>query len=109
MSPITLLHIFPTFAIGGAQARTVILANRLGRKYRHIIVALDGVYDCAEKFDADVDYELRRLEFAKDATRENLVLFWNKLREWRPDLLLTYNFGAVEWMLANFALSLIHI
>ncbi len=102
MSPVNLLHIFPTFAIGGAQARTAALANHWGKKYRHTIIAMDGVYDCAEKFDSGVEYDLHRLEFTKGATRENIVLFWKKLKEWRPDLLLTYNFGAIEWMLANF-------
>ncbi len=102
MLPITLLHIFPTFAIGGAQSRTAALANAWDGKYRHVIVAMDGVYDCAEKFDSSVDFELRRLDFVKGATRENIILFRNRLKAWRPDLLLTYNFGAIEWMLANF-------
>lgn len=102
MAPITLLHIFPTFAVGGAQARTVTLANRLGAKYRHIIVALDGVYDCAEKFDPGIDVELRRLDFLKSDTVANILLFRRCLKQWRPDLLLTYNFGSIEWLLANF-------
>ena len=105
----TLLHIFPTFAIGGAQSRTVALANQWGKKYRHIIIAMDSVYDAAARFDPGVDFELRRLEFTKDATRENIVQFWNYLNAWRPDLLLTYNFGAIEWMLANFFAQHPHI
>lgn len=102
MSSINLLHVFSTFATGGPQVRLCALANYWGKKYRHIIIAMDGVYDCAEKFDPGVEYELHRLEFKKGATRENTVLFWNRLKEWRPDLLLTYNFGAIEWVLANF-------
>ncbi len=102
MSSISLLHVFSTFATGGPQVRLAAMANHWGKKYRHTIIAMDGVYDCAEKFDSGVDFELHRLEFIKGATRENIVLFWNKLKEWRPDLLLTYNFGAIEWALANF-------
>lgn len=102
MTPISLLHIFPTFAVGGAQMRTIALANQWGPKYSHIIVAMDGVYSCAEKFSSAVDFEIRKLEFTKGATRENILLFWRCLKEWQPDLLLTYNFGAIEWMLANF-------
>ncbi|MDO9458699.1 MAG: glycosyltransferase family 4 protein [Alphaproteobacteria bacterium] len=102
MSPINLLHVFSTFATGGPQVRLAAMANHWGKKYRHTIIAMDGVYDCAEKFDAGVEFELHRLEFTKGATRENVVLFWKKLKEWRPDLLLTYNFGAIEWALANF-------
>ncbi|HAK62263.1 MAG TPA: glycosyl transferase, partial [Alphaproteobacteria bacterium] len=106
MSAITLLHVFPTFAAGGAQMRLAALANHWGKKYRHIIIALDGVYDCAEKFESGVDYELRRLEFTKgnsfSALKSNLLQFLRLQRAWRPDLLLTYNFGAIEWVLANF-------
>lgn len=102
MSPINLLHVFSTFATGGPQVRLASMANHWGKKYRHTIIAMDGVYDCAEKFDSGVEYELHRLEFTKGATRENIILFWRKLKEWRPDLLLTYNFGAIEWALANF-------
>lgn len=98
----SLLHIFSTFATGGPQVRLADLANRLADKYRHIIVAMDGVYDCAEKFDQGVDFELRRPEFTKGATLANIALFHRLLKQWRPDLLLTYNFGAIEWVLANF-------
>jgi len=102
MSPINLLHVFSTFATGGPQVRLASMANHWGKKYRHTIIAMDGVYDCAEKFDSGVEYDLHRLEYTKGATRENIILFWRKLKEWRPDLLLTYNFGAIEWALANF-------
>ena len=106
MAPITLLHVFSTFATGGPQVRLAALANQWGKKYRHIIIAMDGVYDCAEKFEPGVDYELRRIEFTKgnslSALKSNLLQFFRLQRAWRPDLLLTYNFGAIEWALANF-------
>lgn len=82
--------------------RLVAMANHWGKKYRHTIIAMDGVYDCAEKFEPGIDFDLHKLEFTKGATRENVVLFWKKLKEWRPDLLITYNFGSIEWALANF-------
>lgn len=106
MAPINLLHVFSTFATGGPQVRLTALANHWGKKYRHVIVAMDGVYDCVEKFDSGVDYELRRIEFTKGNSlsdlKSNLVQFFRLQRSWRPDLLLTYNFGAIEWALANF-------
>lgn len=109
MTPINLLHVFSTFATGGPQVRLAAMANHWGKKYRHTIIAMDGVYDCAGKFDANVEFELHRLDFTKGATRENIILFWRKLQEWRPDLLLTYNFGAIEWVLANFFAQHPHI
>jgi len=109
MTPINLLHVFSTFATGGPQVRLAAMANYWGKKYRHTIIAMDGVYDCAEKFDPSVEYELHRLDFTKGATRENIITFWKHLNNWRPDLLLTYNFGAVEWLLANFFAQHPHI
>lgn len=97
-----ILHVFSTFATGGPQVRLAALASRLGGKYRHIIAAMDGVYDCAEKFDSNADFELRRLHFTKGATLANIAMFRRLLAQWRPDLLLTYNFGTIEWVLANF-------
>src|SRR5215470_6057768 len=44
-----LLHVFPSFAIGGAQVRLALVADRLGSKYRHTIIALNGVYDCRSR------------------------------------------------------------
>jgi hypothetical protein len=42
-----LLHVFPSFAVGGAQSRLVQLLKAFGGKYRHGILALNGCYDMA--------------------------------------------------------------
>ena len=39
---ITLLHVFSTFAVGGPQTRFATIADRLGPKYRHLIVSMSG-------------------------------------------------------------------
>ena len=46
-----LLHIFPSFSAGGAQARLVTLANAFGREFRHQIIALDGDTSFANRFN----------------------------------------------------------
>ncbi len=109
-----LLHVFPTFAIGGAQVRFARLARLLGDKYRHLIVALDGVHDARTLLDAGVDYRIHHLPRAdKRADKRmcaanlaanlvaSLVAMRAELRALRPDLLVTYNWGAIEWGLAN--------
>ena len=37
-----LLHIFPKFVTGGPQVRFATLANRLGGRFRHAVVAMEG-------------------------------------------------------------------
>ena len=99
--PRHLLHVFSTFAIGGPQRRFADLANRFGRRFRHTIVALDGNEACATALDPGLDVSFLRMTIDKGR-------LWHNLRRWRreiaalaPDLLLTYNWGAIEWALAN--------
>lgn len=98
-----LLHVFSTFGTGGPQVRFATLANRWGRKYRHSIVAMDGDHSCADRLDPAIDLTLLPFDAAKGRglSLGNLRRARALLRTLRPDLLLTYNWGAVEWGLAN--------
>lgn len=102
-SPRHLLHVFSTFAVGGPQVRFAKLANRLGQRYRHTILAMDGDFACRERLHADL--HLAFLPVAVEKTSgvsfANLRHFRRILVERQPNLLLTYNWGAVEWALAN--------
>ena len=48
-------HVFPTFAVGGAQARFAAVANHFGAAFRHIIVSLDGNLACRQRLDPTLD------------------------------------------------------
>ncbi len=94
-----LLHVFSTFAIGGPQRRFAQLANALGERYRHRLIALDGRCDARPLVEAPL--EIRALAVDKGRPLGNLLRFHAVLREERPDLLVTYNWGAVEWAFVN--------
>ena len=94
------LHVFPTFEVGGAQARFATVANRLGPRLRHLIVAMDGRTGCRERLDASLDVQFPQIAIEKGDTRGNLRRFRAALREWRPDLLVTSNWGSIEWAMA---------
>ena len=94
------LHVFPTFDVGGAQARFTTLANRLGPRLRHLVVAMDGRYGCRERLDPALDIRFPAVEIRKGDTRGNLRRFRAALRAWQPDLLVTSNWGSIEWALA---------
>jgi L-malate glycosyltransferase len=98
-----LLHIFSTFAIGGPQTRFATLANRLGAKYRHTIFALDGDLACVERLDPSLDVKAMAIRLPKGGTLNlaNLIRIRRRLAAIRPDVLLTYNWGAIEWVLAE--------
>jgi L-malate glycosyltransferase len=99
--PRHLLHVFSTFSVGGPQVRACDLINHFGRRYRHTILAMDGNYACRERLDAAAPVEFAPLEVNKREPLKNYARFARRLGEVRPDLLLTYNWGAVEWGLAN--------
>src|ERR1700759_5722448 len=67
-----LLHVFPTFAVGGSQMRFAQLARLHGDRYRHTVISLDS-----------------------------FLRFRAALRALHPDVLFTYNWGAIEWALIN--------
>ncbi|TVR97342.1 MAG: glycosyltransferase [Rhodospirillales bacterium] len=94
------MHVFPTFGIGGVQVRIATLMNRLGAGYRHAVLALDGCYDARDRIETGVDYQqcgsVRRSSLIASVLEAQQVL-----RGLRPNLLLTYNWGAIEWALAN--------
>ncbi|MGI9491023.1 MAG: glycosyltransferase family 4 protein [Geminicoccaceae bacterium] len=99
----SILHIFPSFGIGGAQRRTVDLANTILADKRHVIVALDRDFSAASDLKADVRHRLVSLGFKRSSRPDldNLRTFRRLVATYRPELLLTYNWGAIEAALAN--------
>ena len=96
-----LLHVFATFAVGGAQMRFAALANSFGRRYRHIVVAMDDDYACAKRLTPGLDIRLEHIRVPKGATIGNVLRFRRRLRGLAPDVLVTYNWGSIEWAMAN--------
>jgi glycosyltransferase involved in cell wall biosynthesis len=96
-----LLHVFPSFAVGGAQVRFCAIANRFGRRWRHAIIALDGREDCAARLAPDVPFTLVPRPATSGALPTRLAAIRRVLRDLRPDALVTSNWGAMEWALAN--------
>jgi glycosyltransferase involved in cell wall biosynthesis len=96
-----LLHVFSSFAVGGAQVRFAAIANRYPQAWRHAIVAMDGNLECRERLDADVDATYPDVEIRKGDTFGNVRRFRRALRALRPQALITGNWGSIEWAMAN--------
>jgi glycosyltransferase involved in cell wall biosynthesis len=99
--PPLVAHVFPTFAVGGAQVRFAAIANHFGPAFRHIVVSLDGNLACRERLDPGLDVTFPAVSATKDAMLANAWQFRKELRRWRPDVLITCNWGAIEFALAN--------
>jgi glycosyltransferase involved in cell wall biosynthesis len=98
-----LLHVFSTLEIGGPQLRFVQLANHFGRKYRHAVIAMDGATEALARIAGDVDIRLIEVPARRGraVAAANAREFRSVLRAIEPDLLVTLNWGTIEWALAN--------
>ncbi|MGE3332912.1 MAG: glycosyltransferase family 4 protein [Rhodospirillaceae bacterium] len=105
----TLLHVFSTFAVGGPQRRFVQLANHFGSRFHHLIRPMDGRTDAAALLDADASAEIQPLGFRRGNALANIRSARAVLAEVRPDVLVTYNWGATEWAAANYRNPVRHI
>lgn len=99
-----LYWVFSTFAIGGPQRRFVTLATAFGDKAEHVITAMDGNYE-AEELLANAPFQWRRHEVpvvkSGFISGQNIKTCRAALREVDADVLLTSNWGTIEWKLAN--------
>jgi glycosyltransferase involved in cell wall biosynthesis len=79
------------------------IANRLGPAYRHTIVAVDGNTDCIDRLDPALDVRVLPVPVVKGRLLSlgNVIRFRRILASQKPDLLLSYAWGAVEWGLVN--------
>lgn len=107
--PRTLLHAFPTFEIGGSQIRFAALANHHGPRYRHLIVSMDGKTDCIDRIRKDVMFEILKIEIPKNSSIPNFFDLRRILHTIKPDVLVTYNWGSIEWALANIVPVCCHV
>src|SRR6516225_6720705 len=95
------LHVFPSFGVGGVPLRMVRVINHFGKHFRHTIIALDNNFEAADGFAGDLDLVLSPVQSLKRGVFHNLLESTLALRRLRPDLLVTYNWGAIEWAMAN--------
>jgi glycosyltransferase involved in cell wall biosynthesis len=95
------LHIFPSFGQGGTEIQISSIINHLGPKYQQSVVSLDGNTDCTRRLDPanNVIVNVPRIKIRNPVTK--LSNIWRVLGVEQPDLLFTYNWGAIEWALVN--------
>ena len=95
------LSVFPGFAIGGAQLRFAALANHFSDQWQHDIVAMDGNLAARERLDPGVVVRFHDPGLQKGDTRGNIRRIRAFLRQLQPDVLVTHNWGSIEWAMAN--------
>lgn len=75
--------------------------NHFGMRFRHSVIALDQDFAAAENVDEDVDLQILARVKSRSSIATALIDCAMALRRLRPDLLFTYNWGSIEWAMAN--------
>lgn len=105
----TLLSVFATFNVGGPQVRYTALANRFPDRYRHLVIAMDDGIAARNRLAPEVDATFPSVGIRKGRTLRNLGRFRRAIRSVDPDLLITHNWGSIEWAMANLPRMVRHI
>jgi glycosyltransferase involved in cell wall biosynthesis len=94
-----LVHVFSTFAAAGPQIRTVRLIEALGKRFAHTIVPVDGRREALELLPASAS-----VACVDPPARARGPLAVHRMHALlgtlEPDLLLTYNWGSFDAVLA---------
>jgi glycosyltransferase involved in cell wall biosynthesis len=96
-----LLHIFPSFGIGGVPLRMCRIINHFGKWLSHTVIALDGNFGATRELSPEVDVKFLGFSKRKSSPLRAVFASARMLRLIRPDLLLTYNWGSIEWAIAS--------
>jgi glycosyltransferase involved in cell wall biosynthesis len=96
-----LVHVFPSFDIGGAQVRFAALVKAFGDRYFHSVISLTNAFSAAALLEPGASVDLVPAPARGGHALQRLRAYRAELARLKPDLLLTYNWGSVEFALAN--------
>jgi L-malate glycosyltransferase len=91
-----ILHVFSTFEAGGPQVRVCRMIAHWGDRVEHLIAAHDGRYLAKSLLPADAP-----VTFVQDMPFKSRWALGRYLRRTAVDLICTYNWGAMDVLLAN--------
>ncbi len=91
------LHVFPSFDAGGMEVRSAMVMDLLPAPHRHTVIAMNGRTGCAARVrHAAIDLAPPPLKAGFLASGRAMAV---RIAALRPDLVLTYNWGAIESVL----------
>ena len=102
MRPVNILHLHSSFSPGGKEARAVRLMNAFGANARHTIVSnMEDAYGAQAAIAPGIDYEIAQnpppLTGGPSVQRYEAIAAYMR----RFDLVLTYNWGAIDGVMAK--------
>lgn len=101
---IKILHVFSTFNVGGTEVRTCDLINNLGSQFHHTIRVLKKGTDAAQLIQNRDNVTIIEGNFPISFIKA-LIAARKESSEIKPDLIITYSRGAIEWVVSHSVLS----
>ena len=77
------------------------IINHFGKRFRHTVIALDSNFEAAADIADHLDVTLLPRPYSRSGVVRAFAGSAQVLRRLQPDLLLTYNWGAIEWAMAG--------
>ena len=110
--PHDLLHVFPSFEVGGSQRRAATLMAELGPSFRHAVCSLSGNGEARGLLPEGFPLEWVPAP-PKGSSASTARALRTLLLARRPHLLLTYNWGSIDalaacWLLGSRRPGLVH-
>lgn len=106
--PRRILHVFSTFKVGGPQVRFAALVAGLGADFEHVVIAMDGDYSAREHLPAGATVAFADAPKARGLLGR-LAAYRRDVARRAPGMLVTYNWGAIEWAAANLGAPVPHL
>ena len=99
------LHIFPNFGPGGMELRVTRIVNGMGPAVHHTILALLGNYEARGFIDPRIQVDYLTPPTRTGGPFPYVRALRTILRAVKPDLLLTYNWGAIDAVLSSWTVG----
>jgi L-malate glycosyltransferase len=99
VAPIRYLHIFPEYGRGGAELRISRTINAMGPHACHTILSINGRTSAATQLDSQGQTKVV-VGPPKNGFLRYPFRLWSTIRQLNPSVILTYNWGATDAVLA---------
>ncbi len=97
-----IIHVFPSFGRGGVPIKICHAINHFGRRARHTIISTNCDYGSEDLIEDGLDVAVDKSHHdVRGSLLSRLKRYRHYLKKSGADLLITYNWGSVEWALAN--------
>jgi glycosyltransferase involved in cell wall biosynthesis len=89
-----ILHVIPSFGLGGMEKVVCSIIDHTCFQYQHFILSLDGDNRATQWIKSN---NVQKISFRKDKRfNQFLKILYREIKNLSPDLLMTYNWGAID-------------